>query len=469
MLDTELPSCDNSHAPCAIPEDVRNPPLLDDLKSQDGVRNALEDCNEAETDERKRQMLSMNYLKFPQKTVGAATTECNTYGYDFQAAAACDDLDDCMGFTVTAGSDRVECLLIAGLVVEPLLGDGQFDLFLKREELSGALFEFSPSEWTPCDKRCDGGSTTRTLACRSTKDVSRKLGMCSGLVAMNPDALPPTTGLCNVYNCTHPADVVPADRVDTLEEMVELLVQEDVMPTEVIDVLENRLSDIQDFAVSPETTPMPASTTTAMTTSAMTTSAASTTTPSTTTPTTTGAVHSVSDGYGIQTGEYFYVGPLPDGDYLNPQQFYFTSMYKGMYDGHVVMNPNDCFPPPEGTTHVLYNNHVYSDGNTEWGDVCNDPVAAGLVDPVTGSWSVGWGWCEYVIAGEVPANIDWLQYDAESANSDGLLFPLIDVSDGYKPCTPTHLFMAEWARHFCDWGEQCPPWAGGAPLPDFQW
>merc|ERR1719316_705614 len=131
---TEVPSCSVSMAPCAIPEEVRNPPSLDSL----------------------------------------------------QAAAACSNDDDCFGFNAKPDGDatKPDCLYVASTSIEKTSDTSGQDLYLKVED------QFTGKKYSlvfgPCSKKCGGG--TRVPVCMSESGTTSKLGICSALVAMNADA-----------------------------------------------------------------------------------------------------------------------------------------------------------------------------------------------------------------------------------------------------------------------------------------
>lgn len=200
-----LPSCDNSMAPCAIPDAVRNPPSASDLASADRV--AGDDCNEAIPATKAVHHAATAYVKFGGKNVGAATTECGTYGTLAQASAACSNDDGCVGFTTAAGeSDSITCLLVAGNNVESLSDDTGADTYLKREErTTGKIYHFTTTDWTECSASCGTGSQTRTVGCASESGETVTLGLCSSLAGVNPDATPAESADCNPQGCPEDA------------------------------------------------------------------------------------------------------------------------------------------------------------------------------------------------------------------------------------------------------------------------
>lgn len=178
---TQAPSCEASMAPCAIPDYVRNPPA-----QQYGDRHAKDDCNEAIPTQDAANHLSTAYIKFEGKAASsnAASTSCGTsYSTKAQISAACTDNDNCMGFS-TDSNDDPKCLVIAGNAVETL-GSSSDSVYLKREDgRAGATFRFKGTEWGDCN---NGEKEAQLTACESTAGVTKNLGMCSLLVAMNPD------------------------------------------------------------------------------------------------------------------------------------------------------------------------------------------------------------------------------------------------------------------------------------------
>lgn len=175
-----VPSCENSMAPCAVPKSVRNPPDLASLTDAD--RHAKDDCGDAVKDTRDTQHLSTAYIKQEGKSIGATTADCGNYGDDNQAAAACSNKDDCMGFSSKEG--KPDCLYIAGTTIEET-SDASQDLYLKREEAyTGATYKLSLGK---CTVECGGG--TRPVMCHTSSHVTVNLGMCTTQVAMNADAM----------------------------------------------------------------------------------------------------------------------------------------------------------------------------------------------------------------------------------------------------------------------------------------
>lgn len=215
---TKLPSCSSSMAPCAIPDDVRNPPGLDSLKAAD--RHAKDDCGEAEKVARDAHHLVTAYIKFEEQslsTSAASTTECGKYGTLAQAAAACSNNDHCIAFSTTS-EDKPDCLYIAGTELESLAG-GSNALYMKREEqFTGKTYKLTPTGvFTECTVSCGGGTKEVKLACRTSGGVSVPLGMCSTQVAMNADSKPKTEAHCNPLPCDVPM-LEFADFAKELEE-----------------------------------------------------------------------------------------------------------------------------------------------------------------------------------------------------------------------------------------------------------
>lgn len=200
QMPADLVSCELSLAPCAVPVAVRNPPTLDSIASAD--RHAKSDCNEVVPKTQATNHLSTAYIKFAGKTTSktsATETDCDEYGTFEQAAAACSKSDDCMGFT--ASDEGPKCLLVAGTALEDL-SDSTDSVYLKREDgYAGHTFRFGESKFDQCTKTCGGGTQVATMACESDAGVSKKLGLCSLLVAMNADILPSSSAPCNVAPC----------------------------------------------------------------------------------------------------------------------------------------------------------------------------------------------------------------------------------------------------------------------------
>jgi len=183
---TEVPSCSVSMAPCAIPEEVRNPPSLDSLKAAEV--HAKDDCGEVIKATSDSNHLSTAYVKFPEKGVrsDATTKDCGTYGTLVQAAAACSNDDDCFGFNAKPDGDatKPDCLYVASTSIEKTSDTSGQDLYLKVEDqYTGKKFNLRMG---PCSKKCGGG--TRVPVCMSESGTTSKLGICSALVAMNADA-----------------------------------------------------------------------------------------------------------------------------------------------------------------------------------------------------------------------------------------------------------------------------------------
>lgn len=174
------PSCEASMAPCNVPEYVRNPPA-----QAYGSRHAKDDCNEAIPTQDAANHAATAFIKFEGKstTTNGASRSCGTsYSDVAQISAACTSNDNCMGFT-TSSSDSPDCLIIAGEQVESLTSSGG-NVYLKREDgRAGETFRFKSTTWGACN---NGKKNAQLNACESTAGVTKKLGMCSLLVAMNP-------------------------------------------------------------------------------------------------------------------------------------------------------------------------------------------------------------------------------------------------------------------------------------------
>jgi len=183
---TEVPSCEVSMAPCAIPESVRNPPDIASITAADV--HAKDDCGEVIKATKDTQHVSTAYVKFPEKGIGATTTDCGSYGTLEQAAAACSNKDDCMGFNFK--SDKPDCLYVASTEIETTSDSGGQDLYLKVEDqFTGHKYEFVFGD---CSVTCGGG--TKAVECKSTSRETVAMGMCSAMVAMNSDVLPQECG-----------------------------------------------------------------------------------------------------------------------------------------------------------------------------------------------------------------------------------------------------------------------------------
>jgi len=442
--ETALPSCENSYAPCGIPKSVRAAPDVDAFKSADGVRNALEDCNEAIPDEQARQLLSTHFLEFESKALqntdhGPTTSECGEYGALEAAAAACNRKDDCLGFTVEppTGDQVPKCLLLATAHVEFLEDSSSQTTYLKKEDLAGNSFHFRPEPWEPCSKSCDTGATTRELKCLGSSGVTFNLGMCSTQVAMNADALPATEGECNVFQCSYDTeDEAPPDMFVAVDQLVHELEELHAPPEIVNDLM--ALTD--NLAVNlPSTT----------TTSTSTTSTTSTTTTSTSTSTSTSTTtfdayyyyvcgspygYGPNEGWylsnpdlggmgqnvhypctvGLQTNELYLVGEWGSGTEIGVADFMaMFNMWDFLersftMDGRPVMGPEDCFPAVEQASAVFYIPMVY--GYDQW--ECENIY-------VPEAWMMGQplGICTYVV-GAV--------FDAEFYSGDATWETMVD-------------------------------------------
>jgi len=195
LADKKLPSCEVSKAPCAVPEAVRNPPTVSDLKGTG--KNAGDDCGEAVQKTQNQLHVSTAYIKFVGKTIGATKDTSTSYGSTDQAAAACSEKDDCMGFDTDG-------LFIASTKLEPV-EDGSGDLYLKREEhYTGQTFVLYAGDFGECSVTCGGGELANSWKCHSSSGVEVKTGMCSTQAAMNEDAAKgffDETIECNTQSC----------------------------------------------------------------------------------------------------------------------------------------------------------------------------------------------------------------------------------------------------------------------------
>lgn len=196
LADEKFPSCEISKAPCAVPESVRSPASVADLKGSG--RNAEEDCGEAVGKTQNVLHVATAYIKFSGKTIGATKDTNTKYGTTEQAAAACSSKDDCMGFD----SDG---LFTASTRLEPLSDGGSGDLYLKREDqYTGNTYLLEAGTFGACSASCGGGELTHTYGCKSSSGVTVNLGMCSTQAAMNEDAAKgfyDETLACNTHDC----------------------------------------------------------------------------------------------------------------------------------------------------------------------------------------------------------------------------------------------------------------------------
>jgi len=197
MLKEKVPACDVSMAPCAVPDSVRNPET-----QTFGAVHAKDDCNKVVKATSDDNHVATAYIKWEKKSCGATTDSSKSYSTAAQIAAACSNSDDCMGFVV-ASDGTPKHLLVAGNDVKELSVGGD-DTYLKREDaFTGETFHFTVPVFGECSATCGGGTQTSSAveACMTTAGVTRKLGMCSGLVAMNADAQPAYTRDCNEHDC----------------------------------------------------------------------------------------------------------------------------------------------------------------------------------------------------------------------------------------------------------------------------
>jgi len=197
ILAADPPSCDNSMAPCAISESVRNP----EEHVMPAV-HAANDCGEAKKDMKDLIDLNTHYLSFvDQKLTPGSTSDCGSYGTIAQAAAACSNKDDCVGFTVK--SDAPDCLVIAGDEMETLADESGTTTYVKKEDgYTGYAYEILPGKVSEaCSVTCGGGHLRVEPGCKSASGVQVKTGMCSASTIMNPDALPKTEFECNTFEC----------------------------------------------------------------------------------------------------------------------------------------------------------------------------------------------------------------------------------------------------------------------------
>jgi len=184
-------------APCAISESVRNP----EEHVMPAV-HAANDCGEAKKDMKDLIDLNTHYINFVDKKMSpGSTADCGSYGTIAQAAAACSNKDDCVGFTVK--SDAPDCLVIAGDDLEKLEDESGTSTYVKKEDgYTGYAYELQPGAVSEtCSVSCGGGYLHVTPGCKSASGVAVKTGMCSAAVIMNADALPKTEFECNTFEC----------------------------------------------------------------------------------------------------------------------------------------------------------------------------------------------------------------------------------------------------------------------------
>lgn len=258
LKDPMLPSCDFSLSPCEVPERIRAAPEVDNLKSAEGVRNSLQDCGQSIMEEDIRQLVHSHFIEFADKAIVSVEDGHPTKSHEGEfgtvqaAAAACNRISDCFGFVTTgSSSERADDagvpshLLVAGPRVEILEPSTTETTYLKVEDSSGNHFKFKPGLWGQCSKSCDGGTTIRALKCEGTAAGAEfKLGLCSAQVAMNDDALPPTTGACNVFNCTYEANFTdPIDFFITTDDMLADL-QDVAAPSAIVDDVEDIMEEV---------------------------------------------------------------------------------------------------------------------------------------------------------------------------------------------------------------------------------
>jgi len=177
MLAGDLPSCENSMAPCAVPESVRNPPDLTSITAADV--HAKDDCGEVQKATKDSQHLHTAFLKFQGKEFttktehgGCLTTsDCGSYGTLEQAAAACSNNDDCLAFD-TDSEGKPDCLIMAEEKIMTLTS-GSNDVYIKREfHFTGEIFGLR-SVSHDCFRKNPAGA------------LKVKLGFCTSQIAMN--------------------------------------------------------------------------------------------------------------------------------------------------------------------------------------------------------------------------------------------------------------------------------------------
>lgn len=199
IITDKVPTCENSMAPCMVPEYIRNPE-----EQAYGDRHAKDDCNEVKRKTDGQNHASTAFIKFEGKSIGATKACGTTFGTVEQAAAACSSDDECMGFEATPQTDAAPspgCLFKASLQIESL-SDSSDLLYLKREDgYAGHTFKFGKTTFGECTASCGGGVKSPNYACESDAGTTKKLGLCTSLVAMNPDALPEMEVKCGLEEC----------------------------------------------------------------------------------------------------------------------------------------------------------------------------------------------------------------------------------------------------------------------------
>jgi hypothetical protein len=177
MLAGDLPSCENSMAPCAVPESVRNPPDLTSITAADV--HAKDDCGEVQKATKDSQHLHTAFLKFQGKEFSTktehggclTTSDCGSYGTLEQAAAACSNNDDCLAFD-TDSEGKPDCLIMAEEKIMTLTS-GSNDVYIKREfHFTGETFGLR-SVSHDCFRKNPSGA------------LKVKLGFCTSQIAMN--------------------------------------------------------------------------------------------------------------------------------------------------------------------------------------------------------------------------------------------------------------------------------------------
>lgn len=207
MEAAEVPSCDNSMAPCAVPLSVRNPPDLASITAAD--RHAKDDCGDAIAETKAVQHLVTAYVLKHHGTIDASTTECGNYGTLVQMAAACSKRDDCMGFSsvpqAEGAEDTPDCMFITDDHID-IVGGSTNNIYLKREDqFTGHIFKITLGDFGECQsENCGAGSTCckeRKIICTASSGVTVPTGMCSSQVAMNKDARPSVIAKCSQDIC----------------------------------------------------------------------------------------------------------------------------------------------------------------------------------------------------------------------------------------------------------------------------
>lgn len=295
MLGGDLPNCEDSFAPCEVPEYVRAPPSVDQLLSSPGQANAYDDCDEVIDPTDSELSLYQQFLEVKSKQLPGAVTDCTTtYGTKEQIAAACGSDDSCLGFTARTRSGKPRCKILSQLSIKKLRASGNEDIYLKRTDSAGVSYKFSVGPWSNCSQACGGGRTTRSVDCiTDDPDSPVSFGMCMALTALNEDAVPPKSGECNSFGCTQPNYTVAL----THKEIVTAKsLRKDLEPLNLA-----AISQSLEKAEEPQE-------------------------------------------QNVETAGFFFVGEQPG---LSIAEDSVAWKFK-------VSSPDECFPPPDGTTIVVF-------------------------------------------------------------------------------------------------------------------